>query len=312
MIVVADESGQLGNRLFLFGHLIGFAEEYGIRIANLAFYPYSAYFQATDRDIFCRFPKSARPFHASLRLRRLLFRLAHAYTHRIGNHWLLSRWIRFIFLSWTQFIYLDNLRFLDLARNQKVLLIRGWRYRSYASFDKHAAVVRDYFRPLPEHENNIAALITACRSQADVIVGIHIRLGDYREFRGGLYYFPLEQYAVLMRRIQRMIPGQRVLFLLCSNEVLEAEEFEGLTITFATSHLVEDMYALAACDYIAGPPSTFSQWASFYGKVPLYRMTSADKSLPEDAPLDWEQFQVSSGNCDYPEELAQCQVVTLE
>jgi hypothetical protein len=35
-------------------------------------------------------------------------------------------------------------------------------------------------------------------------------------------------------------------------------------------HFIEDLYALASCDYIIGPPSTFSQWASFYGNVPRY------------------------------------------
>lgn len=32
---------------------------------------------------------------------------------------------------------------------------------------------------------------------------------------------------------------------------------------------IEDLYALSKCDYIFGPPSTFSMWASFYGEVPL-------------------------------------------
>ena len=32
---------------------------------------------------------------------------------------------------------------------------------------------------------------------------------------------------------------------------------------------IEDLYALSICDYILGPPSTFSMWASFYGGVPL-------------------------------------------
>jgi hypothetical protein len=35
---------------------------------------------------------------------------------------------------------------------------------------------------------------------------------------------------------------------------------------------LEDMYALAGCDYIIGPPSTFSMWASFIGKVPLFHL----------------------------------------
>jgi hypothetical protein len=38
---------------------------------------------------------------------------------------------------------------------------------------------------------------------------------------------------------------------------------------------VEDLYSLARCDYLLGPPSTFSLWASFYGNVPLHQMASA-------------------------------------
>ena len=43
------------------------------------------------------------------------------------------------------------------------------------------------------------------------------------------------------------------------------------------------MYSLAECDYIVGPPSTFSTWASFYGNVPIYRITdpSAEFSIAD-------------------------------
>jgi len=36
--------------------------------------------------------------------------------------------------------------------------------------------------------------------------------------------------------------------------------------------MVEDLYALAECDYIIGPPSTYTLWASFYGDTPLWFM----------------------------------------
>jgi hypothetical protein len=39
------------------------------------------------------------------------------------------------------------------------------------------------------------------------------------------------------------------------------------------------MYALASCDYIVGPPSTFSLWASFYGQVPLCFLQKPDEPL---------------------------------
>ena len=45
---------------------------------------------------------------------------------------------------------------------------------------------------------------------------------------------------------------------------------------------VEDLYALAGCDLLIGPPSTFTQWASFYGKVPLYHAWSPDAAPTRD------------------------------
>ena len=32
---------------------------------------------------------------------------------------------------------------------------------------------------------------------------------------------------------------------------------------------ITDLYALSRCDLIIGSPSSYSQWASFYGDVPL-------------------------------------------
>ena len=39
---------------------------------------------------------------------------------------------------------------------------------------------------------------------------------------------------------------------------------------------LEDLHALAGCDYLIGPPSTFGAWASFHGDVPRYTIMAAD------------------------------------
>jgi hypothetical protein len=54
--------------------------------------------------------------------------------------------------------------------------------------------------------------------------------------------------------------------------------FAGLNVTFGTGDLIEDMYAFASCDYLIGAPSTFTMWASFYGKVPLNVIRSPDQT----------------------------------
>jgi hypothetical protein len=76
-----------------------------------------------------------------------------------------------------------------------------------------------------------------------------------------------------MKEIQRQLSGQgiqNVGFLICSDERIELKNFDGLNVfQIKDAILIDDLYALSECDYIIGPPSTFSEWASFYGSVPL-------------------------------------------
>jgi hypothetical protein len=90
-----------------------------------------------------------------------------------------------------------------------------------------------------------------------------------------------------MREMVAQFPAYRVAFLVCSDEPRSAAEFPGLTIGFGTPSPVADLYALAKCDYIIGPPSTFSQWASFYGSKPLFQLRG------DDARIKLENFRVS-------------------
>ena len=42
------------------------------------------------------------------------------------------------------------------------------------------------------------------------------------------------------------------------------------------------MTAMSLCDAILGPPSTFSQWASFMGRVPRLQIKSRDQIVREE------------------------------
>jgi hypothetical protein len=83
-----------------------------------------------------------------------------------------------------------------------------------------------------------------------------------------------------------------VAFLVCSDEPRSFGEFPGLTVGFGTDSPVSDIYALAQCDYILGPKSTFSQWASFYGEKPLFQVCDTGDSAKLEhfrvSYLDWD------------------------
>src|SRR5262249_46045568 len=76
--------------------------------------------------------------------------------------------------------------------------------------------------------------------------------------------------------------NRKVTFVVCSNEEIEKVSFLPLQVIKGPGHVVKDIYLLAKCDYIMGPPSTYTLWASFYGNKPLYQLRSiAEQARPE-------------------------------
>jgi hypothetical protein len=144
-------------------------------------------------------------------------------------------------------------------------------------------VIRDYFTPWEGHLARSRAAIEPARRRLRLLVGVHVRRGDYRTFRAGRYYFSLDQYRDLMRRVEAAFPAENVCFLACSDEPLARDTFRGFDVLYGPGHPLEDLYALAACDRLIGPPSTYSAWASFYGDVPRYQVMDPTSALEPSA-----------------------------
>jgi len=67
-----------------------------------------------------------------------------------------------------------------------------------------------------------------------------------------------------MNSVVRLFEGKKIKFLICSNIPQNPSLFDNFNCGFDRRHLIEDMYALAECDYVVGPPSSYTMWASFY------------------------------------------------
>ncbi|MCS7227025.1 MAG: hypothetical protein NZ821_08555 [Gloeomargarita sp. SKYB31] len=174
----------------------------------------------------------------------------------------------------------------------KVILVRGWYVHSGAYLCKHAQVIRRFFTPLPKYQQNIQRLVEPLKDKYDVLVGVHIRLGDYREWLGGVYVYPLQTWRILMERMVGLLTPKRVGFLICSDENLipQGHHFSGLPVHWGTGHIIEDLYSLAECDYLIAAPSTYSGWASFYGQVPIYFLPSQEDIQAAISSLTLAQF----------------------
>lgn len=286
MIIISSKFGQLGNRLTIFAHFIACAAEYDFSVSNVAFDEYASFFAATDVDIFCRFPARRSWFSATRANRSLIFRLTRYIVTGLRRLKFLNVWGNLISITPETRFILDDLENLDTLRASRFTFVEGWQYRGYESLKKHADVVRSYFTPLEKHQRAINALINRIRPCCDMLVGIHIRHGDYSLYADGKYFYSIETNIQFMSQIEKLFPSKRVAFLVCSNVTQKSQMFKDFRVFFGNGHLLEDMYSFARCDFLIGPPSTYTLWSSFYGRVPLLMI------YDKDLPIQIENFKV--------------------
>lgn len=288
MIVIAKKVGRLANRMVLFSHFIGAAQEHGFKVANPAFERYAPYFPTTSRDLLCRFPASSRMISFGFPGRSTFYRMVQLGAHvlfRLQCHGYNTPLIR---LRRSQKLDLDGPVFLARLNEHHVLLVQDWFFRSSKDCEKHGAVIRSFFTPWEHHLERSRALVAPARRDGKFVVGVHVRQDDYATFKDGRYFYSHGQYRALMEQVLSAFPDESVAFLVCSDAPVPGEIFAGLDVHYGNGHELEDLYALAECDLLMGPPSTYSRWASFYGEVPRYEIF--DPSLT----LTPEHFKVSS------------------
>jgi Glycosyl transferase family 11 len=272
MVVITGNYGQLCNRLIVYANFVAAAREHRLCIAAPGLAAYADYFDATRRDALSRYPVTTRPALRGAWSRELLNGLAtraSRYARKLHNRF--GRWpagVRTLDIGWHEPCDLDSSEFLVAARSSRILLAKGWRFRAAASFSRHADAIRELLKPRQPFRSNIERRLAELRTRAATLVGVHIRHGDYRAFANGRYFFSVAAYASQMRHVQGLLAGREPLFVVCSNEPQPADAFGGLNVVQGAGHALEDLYLLAGCDYLIGPPSTYGQWASFHGRVP--------------------------------------------
>lgn len=282
MLVLIDKPGQLSNRLWAYSFFIVLALKFKIRVFIPHFQEYEKYFENLNR---------VRKVHFHF-FSNTIFNKISLKIYRKIEHTLIAR-----FFSNHQPIL--NIHFPDYNANPiiykvkwKVFFINSWDQRKEtAYFSEFKNEIRQIFLPKVDIVKKVESFFSEKVILYDVIIGVHIRKGDYKEFFNGAYYFEDSVYYRYMKDLQAEMSGYKVGFLLCSNECVEHLSFQGLnTFQLDNPNLMEDLYALSKCNFIIGPPSTFSMWASFYGNVPLRILKYTDEviRLVEFSPIIYQ------------------------
>lgn len=158
--------------------------------------------------------------------------------------------------------------------------------------EKEFNIVREIFKPSKDIVSEIDSFFDTLSDKP--IIGVHMRRGDYKNWLDGKYYYSLEQYVKYISQLIKII-NKDVNVLLCSNEKIPIEFFhEFNSYLIPNTSAVKDLYALSKCDYIIGPPSTYSLWASFYGQTNLAHIYNINE-VNDDFKIVVSQSHYSDG-----------------
>lgn len=164
-------------------------------------------------------------------------------------------------------------------------LTKGWSTRTDIRYlQQTLPELKRIFRPKDEIMQKAEGLISKMKKDADIVVGVHVRRGDYATWHEGRFFYELEEYHQFMLRVKELYKDKRVSFFISSNENFSLEQFTNCECSrFGKEHsgAILDLYTLSLCDLIVGPFSSYSRWASFIGEVPLCFLETKDQQFTE-------------------------------
>ena len=160
-------------------------------------------------------------------------------------------------------------------------IVHGWtELRNFEAMKKYGDEIRKMFAPA-EYE-----CLAAKNAKNTKLVGVHVRRTDYREWQGGKFYFENEVYERVIDEIGAAIGGN-VRFLVFTDEPKTLSPRLAQYNVWPTTP-VRDQLLMSQCDYLVGPLSTFTAWASFMGKVPLLHIMDKDQKVQLcDFKMEW-------------------------
>jgi hypothetical protein len=282
-LVLKRDYGQLGNRLHTHANALAFAIEHNLNFLNLSFTESAKDFSRqnyTTQDRYLPQASILGRFLSSSKIVSLLQRLSLSdrLLAKLGGR------LKVIERKDDETIEEQDLfNELKSSSSVRIFLLRAWDVNCPQALEKHATQIRERLAPSSETKKVVLDLLGSIPPDG-LLVGLHIRRGDYAKWLGGLHYHSWEQYGEWLKQTHDILlrRGHKPTYILCSDEPPPSDIFSALPVRVGQRSPMTDLYALASCKLVLGPPSSFGSWASFYGEVPRVVLKAGDivKNIP--------------------------------
>ncbi|MBT3393558.1 MAG: hypothetical protein HN411_00395 [Waddliaceae bacterium] len=178
------------------------------------------------------------------------------------------------FIDKKEYSEADDLFFSDLKPG--LYTLHGWKFYNPIGIDKFRQELLALFKPRSDIITTIDAFWEDIEKEK-LVIGVHIRHTDYKEFENGARFISIAQYREYMGTLAKRYNHYNPLFIIYSDEHRNNSEFPGMRCKISKGNMIEDLYSMAKCDLIIGPRSTYSKWAAWYGDAILYILN--DKNI---------------------------------
>ncbi len=189
----------------------------------------------------------------------------------------------------------------DIENNQEVyerdllagnnMYCEGWFFRSPDEvIRRYIPIYKELFRPgfdtRPLEDKYLQT------PNGEVKIAVHIRRGDYKEWLGGKYYFEDDVYIDKIQQLITLLNRPVKIILFTNESKLNLPAYQSMfgDVVLSGNSVAEDHYLMSQCDYIMGPFSTFTLWASFIGETKFHHIFRKDETI------SLQQFRVCRGN----------------
>ena len=277
MLVNLLDQGGFCNRLTHAAAFLTVAAEYNFRVVHSPLARYKKNLPAITGNILCLTPHKS-VYSCTGYAQTTASRILRSYCKKF----LRSQSVR-------QFATIPK-EYSDVSLSQDAILKKakhsflcfdfGWPVAPEPLVEKHKDAVLQLLQFPASDTMAVQQEFASIKKSKGELIGLHIRRGDYQNIKNGQYFWEIEQYKELAKRITQN-SSNRV--IICSNEQINPQDWDDLPVHYFPPDQIKDIIRLASCDFIVGPPSTFSAWAAFTGKKPiahLQRPNAAIKFAP--------------------------------
>lgn len=187
-------------------------------------------------------------------------------------------WWVYYFLRITRLYRVIPKKYNNKRQHKIQILIDAFAHIDKSAIIENLEACQKYFAFKKETVVKCEQMLASYRVKDKMLIAVHARRGDYRKYRGGTFCFSDEEWLKWLIQLNR---ESSIRFVFFSNEKIDLVFFQenGLDVVQSEGSDVEDLCVMSKCDYVIGPPSSFSWWAMVVGQTPRLEVTRDKRTV---------------------------------